>query len=65
MAKIKFKNRFKKKTNILNSILTSIFIVALGAKRFQPNIGITQRSDKPQAKPINNKARARVRLPRY
>jgi len=34
-------------------------------KRCQPNIGITHRRDKPQAKPINNKARVRVRLPRY
>jgi hypothetical protein len=51
--------------NVSNLILTSIYLVPLLTKRCQPNIGITHRSDKPHAKPINNKARARVRLPRY
>ena len=42
-----------------------MYLVPLLTKRCQPNIGITQRMDKPHAKPIRNKARVRVRLPRY
>ena len=44
---------------------TAINLTPLLTNRCQPKIGMTQSNDKPQAKPMRNNARARVRLPRY